>query len=146
MIKRIGTYIMMGMMGLLSVTALATTSVTNAQIKGFGANNAGGIGVGGTAEASAGASGGLLNIVKNFINFVLGLLSLIALVMLLWGGFQMVTAAGDDKKYEAGFTILKQAGIGIAFIGLSWFIVSFIFFVVGSSGGGDATGAGTATN
>jgi hypothetical protein len=74
----------------------------------------------------------LLTVVRNAINFVLGLLSFIALCVLLWGGFNMVTAAGDDGKYNQGFTILRQAGIGLLFIGLSWIFVQFIFFILGA--------------
>ena len=37
------------------------------------------------------------------------MLALIALVILIRGGFQMVTAAGDDAKYKKGFKILQQA-------------------------------------
>jgi hypothetical protein len=59
---------------------------------------------------------------------------LITLLVLLYGGFQMVTAAGDSKKYESGFEILKQAGIGLAFIFLSWFFISFVFFLLGNVG------------
>lgn len=44
----------------------------------------------------------------------------------------MVTAAGDDGKYKAGFKILKQAGVGLLFIGLAWLFVSLIFFVIQS--------------
>ncbi|MEI7558636.1 MAG: hypothetical protein WCJ45_07785 [bacterium] len=53
---------------------------------------------------------------KSFINWMLGMLALIALVILLRGGFQMVTAAGDDAKYKKGFKILQQAAIGLVFI------------------------------
>ena len=53
----------------------------------------------------------LLQVVKNFINWMLGILGMITLIILLYGGFQMVTAAGDEEKYNAGFNILKQAGI-----------------------------------
>lgn len=77
----------------------------------------------------------LINIIKNFINWVLGLLGLIALVVLLRGGFQMVTAAGDEEKYKTGFKILKQAAVGLIFIGLAWFMVSIIFRVIGTAGG-----------
>ncbi len=45
----------------------------------------------------------------------------------------MVTAAGDDGKYKKGFTILKQAAIGLAVIGLARFIVSFIFWFINNS-------------
>ncbi len=69
-------------------------------------------------------------IIQNAINRVLGILALIVLVLLLWGGFQMITAAGDEEKYGAGFTILKQAALGLVFIGLAWFVVSMIFFLI----------------
>jgi TRAP-type C4-dicarboxylate transport system permease small subunit len=58
----------------------------------------------------------LITSIKTAINWVLSILGLIALIILLYGGFNMVTAAGDDKKYETGFKILKQAGIGLIFI------------------------------
>jgi hypothetical protein len=52
-----------------------------------------------------------MDVVKSFINWLLGLLSLISLVILLYGGFNMVTAAGDDGKYKKGFKILQQAAV-----------------------------------
>ncbi len=71
--------------------------------------------------------GKLIDVIKSFINWLLWILALIALVILLRGGFQMVTAAGDDGKYKKGFKILQQAGIGLIFIGVSWLVVSAIF-------------------
>ena len=62
------------------------------------------------------------------------MLALIALVILLWGGFQMVTAAGDDAKYKKGFKILQQAAIGLVFIGVSRLVVSVIFWLLGVIG------------
>lgn len=76
-----------------------------------------------------------IGVVKNVINYILLFLWLIALIMLLWWGFQMVTAAWDDGKYQKWFTILKQAGIWIAIIWFSWLIVSLIFFVVWNASG-----------
>ncbi len=72
----------------------------------------------------------LIGSIQTFINRVLGILGLIALIILLYAGFQMVTAAGDEEKYNSWFKILKQAGIGIAFIALSWLMVSIIFFLL----------------
>jgi len=43
----------------------------------------------------------LINVIKGAINWTLGILALIALIVLLWGGFQMVTANGDDGAYKA---------------------------------------------
>ncbi|MEI6773821.1 MAG: hypothetical protein WCL18_03220 [bacterium] len=42
----------------------------------------------------------MITVIKTFINWMLGMLALIALVILIWGGFQMVTAAGEDTKYK----------------------------------------------
>ena len=72
----------------------------------------------------------LLTTIKTFINWMLGLLATIALVLCLYGGFLMVTAAGDDTKQKKGMTILKQAGIGIIIIGLSRWFVSLIFWII----------------
>ena len=94
---------------------------------GFGvATDAGDLGV-----AGAGNDTNLVDGIKGFVNWVLGLLSFIALCVLLYGGFQMITAAGDEAKYNAGLTILKQAAIGLIFVGLSWMIVTFIFSIIG---------------
>ncbi len=74
--------------------------------------------------------GKLIDGIKVFINRVLGMLSIITLVILLRWGFQMVTAAWDDAKYKEWMKILKQAWFGLAFIWLSWLIVSVIFRVI----------------
>lgn len=79
-------------------------------------------------------SDSLITSIKTFINWVLGLLATIALVILLWGGFQMVTAAGDEAKYKKGFQILKQAAIGLIFIGLSALFIQLIFYILGVVG------------
>ncbi|MFA7717457.1 MAG: hypothetical protein WC875_01975 [Candidatus Absconditabacterales bacterium] len=72
----------------------------------------------------------LITTIQKVINWALGLLALIALILLIWGGFQMVTAAGDETKYKKGFKILQQAAIGLIFIGASWLIISLIFRII----------------
>ena len=81
----------------------------------------------------------LINTIKTAINWVLGILSLIALVLCLWGGFQLMTSGGDQKKYESGLNVLKWAAIGLAIIAASWLIVSLIFFVINGSISGSGT-------
>lgn len=39
-------------------------------------------------------------IINNFINYALGLLALIALIYLLYHGFLMITATGDEEQYN----------------------------------------------
>ena len=88
----------------------------------------------------------LLDTIKNAINWLLWILATIALVICLYGWFKMMTAAGDEKKYGDGLKVLKYAAIGLAIIGLSWMIVSVIFWFVGTLGGGDQTRAWTTTS
>ncbi len=71
-----------------------------------------------------------VNVVKGFINWALGILALLALIIVLWGGFKMVTASGNEEQYKSGFTIMKQAAMWLVIIGVAWFIVSLIFFVI----------------
>lgn len=124
MLKKIGYSVLMGV---AAVVAFASTANAQSSTAFGDPSSTAGIGV---AGAGVSQGEGLRGVLVTLINYVLGLLALIALVMLLYGGFQMVTAAGDDGKYKVGFTIVKQAGIGLAFIGLSWFMVQFIIFLV----------------
>ena len=81
-----------------------------------------------------------ITVVKWAVNWVLGILALIALLYLMWGWFQMVTSGGDDDKYGAWFTILKHGATGLILIGVAWFIISIIFWLVNVT----TDGAGTA--
>ena len=119
-----GTLCVWGLFSLVN----AQGSTTNTQ--GFwDQSTAWGIGVAGAGQEKGDT---LITVFKTFINWMLGMLALIALVILLWGGFQMVTAAGDDAKYKKGFKILQQAAIGLVFIGISWLVVSVIFRLLGT--------------
>ena len=80
-----------------------------------------------------------LDTIKNAINWILGILATIALVICLYGWFKMVTSAWDEKKYGEWLNVLKYAAIGLAIIGLSWLIVSVIFWFVGSLSKGNQT-------
>lgn len=72
----------------------------------------------------------LIAVIRTFVNWILGLLSLIALIVFLYGGFVMVTSAGDETKYKEGFKVLKNAAIGLAIVGLSWLFIVFIFALI----------------
>jgi Flp pilus assembly protein TadB len=116
------------MMGVACIawTTLASTSFTNNQtdiwVNVAGADQLGSSGTG-TAK--------LIDSIKTAINWVLSILGIIALIILLYGGFNMVTAAGDDWKYKKGFTILRQAGIGLIFIWVAWLFVNIIMWFIG---------------
>ena len=84
----------------------------------------------------------LVNVIKWGINWVLGILALIALIVLMYGGFLMVTSAGEEERYKKWRTILKHAAIGLMLIGVARFIVSIIFWLVNKTTL-DAPAAGT---
>lgn len=87
----------------------------------------GGINVAGGTDTDKGDS--IIQVIKNFINYVLWFLGLIALIMLLRWWFKMVTAWGDEEGYTEWLKVLKNAAIWIAFIGIAWFLVTFIFYI-----------------
>lgn len=72
----------------------------------------------------------ILDIVKSVVNRTLWILALIALILILWWGLQMVTAAWNEEKYKKWWTILKTASLWLLFIGLAWFILSLIFWLI----------------
>ena len=53
-------------------------------------------------------------------------LAILAVIYALWGGFQIMTAAGDDKKVGAGKQIIMHATIWLVVIFLAWSIVAFV--------------------
>ena len=71
-----------------------------------------------------------MGIVQKAINYVLWLVSLVALIYLIYHGFLILTAAGDDTQYKKWLWGMKYAAIAIWWIGLSWLIVSAIFWVI----------------
>lgn len=78
-------------------------------------------------ETQSDATMRTINLIHRIINYALGFVSVIALVVLIFAGFQMVTAAGDDGKFQSGKKAIKKISIGIIGLAISWLIVSFIF-------------------
>jgi hypothetical protein len=72
----------------------------------------------------------LLLTIKKAINYVLALLSFVCLCLVIYAGFLMLASGWDSKKYDTWINIIKNAAIWLAIIGLSWLIVSLIFYVI----------------
>jgi len=71
-----------------------------------------------------------LQIIRNIVNWALGMLALVALIYIIIQWFMILTAAGDDSKQKKWVAGIKRACLAIAWIGLSWFIVTFIFWII----------------
>jgi len=72
----------------------------------------------------------LEDIIQQWINTFLSVMWLIALVVLIRWWLKMLTAGGNEERYNSWFKYLKNAFIWLFIIGLSWFIVSLIFWAV----------------
>jgi hypothetical protein len=78
------------------------------------------------SEELKGTTGDLATTIQSFISFLIGFLYLVAVVYALWGGFNILTAGGDEEKVKKGKTIIIQALIGLLVIFLASSIVTFV--------------------
>ena len=88
------------------------------------------VGVGDPIYTHQNAKYKVMNIIKSIINYALWMVSLIALIYLIYHGFLIVTAAGDDTQYKKGLKGIKYAAIAMVGIGVSRLIVSWIFRLI----------------
>jgi len=72
--------------------------------------------------SDASADSAIQTLIGNAITF----LYLVAVVFALWGGFNILTAGGDEEKVKKGKTILIQAAIGLVVIFLASSIVNWV--------------------
>ena len=68
----------------------------------------------------------LKDTVINIIQWVLGILALVAVVMIIIGGFQWMTAAGNEERIEKAKKVISAAVIGLIIVLLAWAIVIFV--------------------
>lgn len=71
-----------------------------------------------------------LQYIKNIINYILWFLWFVALIYLLYHGWLILSSWNDEAQYKKWRWGLKQASIAIWWIWLSWFLVTFIFYVI----------------
>jgi hypothetical protein len=104
--------------GLYSLVGLAAT--TSAALAGPFDGKA--VTIGGTSTNTADVT------IQNLINQAMMYISILAVCYGIWGGFQIITAGGDEEKVKKGRTILIQVVIGIIVI---WLAGSIVKWVVG---------------
>ncbi len=68
----------------------------------------------------------LKDTVVNIIQWVLGILALVAVLMIIVGGFQWMTAAGNEERVEKAKKVISAAVIGLIIVLLAWAIVIFV--------------------
>lgn len=105
--------------GLLTLAVLATPMMAGA-VAGRNYGNTFGLG---TAD--------LESTVIKIVQWVLAFLSLIAVIMILIGGFQWMTAGGNEEKVASAKKVISAAVIGLIIILLAWAIVIFVISQTG---------------
>ena len=69
--------------------------------------------------------------IGKIIKAILGVVGSLALLMFIYGGFNIMTAAGTAEKVEKGKNILIWATIGLIIIFTSYALVKFVFTSLG---------------
>jgi len=70
--------------------------------------------------------------VVRVVQWVLGFLGLVAVIMILIGGFQWMTAGGNEEKVASAKKIISAAVIGLIVVLLAWAIVTFVVSSTGT--------------
>jgi len=72
------------------------------------------------------------DVVNKVADFLITVSIPIAAIMVLWGGFQMMTAAGDPEKFKSGRQTILYAAIGLAVVLAAKSVVVLIKNVLGA--------------
>jgi len=86
------------------------------------------------AEPSVGNN--LSSIVQTVISALLGLLGIIFLVLIIYAGFNWMTAQGDEEKVTTAKDTLTRAIIGLVIITMAYAITFFVFTYMLPAGDG----------
>lgn len=73
-----------------------------------------------------GGEGSFRNIILQIVNFFLGFLGLIAVIMVIYGGIQYVTAAGNQEQIDKAKKVIMYAIIGIIIVLISFALVNTV--------------------
>jgi fumarate reductase subunit D len=84
----------------------------------------------GMTNAGLFGSGGVVTTVINILLYIIGI---IAVIMLVVGGIQDATSAGNEKRITAAKNTIIYALLGLAIAILAWTLVNFVFVNLGQS-------------
>ena len=73
-----------------------------------------------------GSGSDFIVVLDNILGYLISLLYFIAIVFALYGGFQILTAGGDEEKVKKGKTTLINAVIGLIVIFLASSIIRWV--------------------
>ncbi|RJO59372.1 hypothetical protein C4546_02420 [Candidatus Parcubacteria bacterium] len=68
--------------------------------------------------------------IARLLRYALGFLGIVGLIMILYGGFLMLTSAGNADTIKKAKSTIIWAAVGIAVVIGSWQILSYIFSAI----------------
>ena len=72
------------------------------------------------------SQGNLVDTISAIIRTILGFLGIVAVVIILFGGFQWMTAGGSPEKVKGAKTLIIQGIIGLVIVLCSFAIAQFV--------------------
>ena len=87
-------------------------------------------------KAASGCSGGadkLPTVISNIIKAVIVVLGTVAVIVVVYGGFQYMTSAGDANKAKKARDTILYAAIGLVICVLSFMITDFVINAIKGS-------------
>ncbi len=85
-------------------------------------------------DAFAGQAGLLApshtTIIENIVKVSLSLLAVVFLILIIYSGFEWMTAGGSEEKVKKAKGRIKNATIGVIIVLFSYIITSFIFSTI----------------
>jgi len=69
-------------------------------------------------------------IIVKIINYSLEILGVLVLVLIVFAGYQWITAAGNEESIKKAKSLLINSVIGLAIILVAWSVTQFIFYRV----------------
>lgn len=73
----------------------------------------------------------LQGIIQKIINFLFGLALLICPIFIIWGGFEIATAAGAEQKITSGRQKITYSLVGLVIMALASAFVAVIKTILG---------------
>lgn len=85
----------------------------------------------------------LPEVVGSIVNIILSITGIILFILFFYGGFLILTAAGDDEKVGQGKKIIIQAVIGLLVVLVSYAASQYVINkLLGATGAGSGTSTG----
>lgn len=85
-----------------------------------------------TGKPGGGTDKGLSEMIDGVLGFLLGAAVLICPAFIIWGGFLIATAGGNEQKVKEGKQYITYAAVGFIIIALSSAIKAIVFDIAGS--------------